>query len=139
MLVIFLLFRIELVKSIDDFAAVPLAAFLALLELAGGTHNGNVELSVTSTNMIPVDEVYVSELTAVQLAILDGKGLGTTEEYGTKMSVGIHGSEVAGLIHLAAELCMDRSGMTILMLYLEIGNELTHDVKKVVLKELKIE
>jgi len=88
--------------------------------------------------MVPVDEIDVSKLTKVELAVLDGEGLAAAEENRAQVTVGVHGGEVAGLVNVAAELCVDRAGMTVVTLVSEIGNHLTHNVKKVVLKELEV-
>jgi len=124
-----------LTEGIDNLTVVPLAVAYIL----GGTHNGNVELTMTCANVVPVDEVYVSEFSAVKLAVLDGHGFASAEEYRTEMSVGVHGGVVTGLVYVSAELRMDRAGMAVLMLFSEIGDELSHNVEKVVLKELEIE
>ena len=89
--------------------------------------------------MVPVDEIDVSELTEVQLAILDGQRLAAAEEYRAQMAVGIHGGEVAGLVNIAAELSMDRAGMTVVTFVHEVGDHLAHDVQKVMLEVLKVE
>jgi hypothetical protein len=89
--------------------------------------------------MVPVDEVNVSKLTAVKNAILNGHGLASAEEAGTKVTVGVHRGVVTGLVYVSAELRVDRTGMTVLMLLCEVGDHLSHYVKKVVLKVLKVE
>ena len=133
--IVSLLFVGELTESIDGLAAVP----LSVADILGGTHNGNVQLSVTCTNVVPVDEVDVSELTAVQNAILDGHGLAAAEEYGTEVTVGVHGGIVTGLVYVAAELSVDRTGMTVVAFVGVIGNQLTHDVQQIVLQKLQVE
>ena len=135
MYVVCLLFVGELVAGIDNCAAVK----LSVLNVLGSTHNGYVNLSATSDNVVPVDEVDVSEKTKVELAVLDGEGLASAEEAGTKVTVGVHAGVVAGLVYVSTILCMDRTGVTILMLLCKVGDHLSHDVEKVVLEELEIE
>ena len=125
----------ELVKGVDHLTVVPLAA----LNLIGSTHNGYVELTATCANVVPVNEVNVSKLTAVKNAVLDGHSLASAEEYATEMSVGIHGGVVTGLIYVSAELRVDRAGVTVLMLLCKVGDHFSHNVEKVVLEILKIE
>ena len=133
--IVSLLIVAELTESVDGLAAVP----LSVADILGGTHNGNVQLSVTCTNMVPVDEVDVSELTAVQNAILDGHGLAAAEEYGAEMTVGVHGGIVTGLVYVTAELSVDRTGMTVVAFIGVVGNQLAHDVQQIVLQKLQIE
>ena len=125
----------ELVVSINGFTIVP----LSVLDVLSCTHNGNVELSVTSSYMIPVNEVDMSELAAVQLAVLNGQSFASAEQNGTEVTVSIHTGVVTGLVYVAAELSVNRTGMTVLMLNLEIGNQLAHNVKQVMLQVLEIE
>ena len=133
--IVSLLFVSELTESVDGLAAVP----LSVADVLGGTHNGNVQLSVTCTNVVPVDEVNVSEFTAVQNAVLNGHGLAAAEEYGAEVTVGVHGGVVAGLVYVAAELSVDRTGMTVVTFVSVIGDQLTHNVEQVVLQILQIE
>ena len=125
----------ELAKSIDNLAAVV----LSVLNVLGSTHNGYVYLTATCTYVVPVDEVDVSELTAVKNAVLDGHGLASAEEAGTKVTVGVHRGIVAGLVNKSTELGVDRTGVTVLMLLCKVGDHLSHYVEKVVLKILEIE
>ena len=127
-----LLFCRELAESVNNFAVVVLAAS----NVFGGTHNGNVALTGTSAYVVPVDEVDVSELTEVKNAVLDGDGFASAEEYGTEVTVGIHRSEVTGLVYVSAELSVYGAGVTILMLFSKVGDHLSHNVEKVVLQEL---
>ena len=133
--VVNLLLGEELAAGVDHFATVV----LSILNVLSGTHNGNVYLTATSDNVIPVDKVDVSEETEVKLAVLDGEGLASAEEYRAKVTVGVHGGVVAGLVYVSAVLSVDRAGMTVLVLLSEVGDHLSHDVEKVVLKELQIE
>jgi hypothetical protein len=55
------------------------------------------------------------------------------------VTVGVHRGKVAGLVYVSAKLRVDRTGMTVLMLLCKVGDKLSHNVKKVVLKELEIE
>ena len=57
----------ELVEGIDGLAVVE----LAVTNVFGGAHDGDVQLAVTGADVIPVDEVDVCELAAVQNAVLD--------------------------------------------------------------------
>ena len=100
---------------------------LSVVNSLGSTHNGYVELSSASTNVVPVNEVNVSKLTAVKNAVLDGHGLASAEEAGTKVTVGVHRGEVAGLVNESTKLCVDRTGMTILMLLSKVGETISFD------------
>ena len=133
--VVSLLFVRILAERVDGLAVVPLSVSYVL----GRTHNGHVELSVTSANVIPVYEVNVSELTAVKNAVLDGHRFASAKEHAAEMSVGVHGGEVTGLVYVSTELSVDRAGMTVLMLFSKIGDHLSHDVEQVVLEILEIE
>ena len=133
--VVSLLLGKELAAGVDHFAVIV----LSVLNVLSGTHNGNVHLTATSDNVVPVDEVDVCEQTKVKSAVLDGQGLATAEEYGTKVTVGVHGGVVAGLVDVSAVLSVDRTGMTVLMLLSEVGDHLSHNVEQVVLKILKVE
>ena len=125
----------ELTQGVDDLATVVLAVTDAVV----GAHDGDVDLTGTCADVIPVDEVDVCELAQVQLAVLDGQGLASAEEHGAQVSVGVHGGEVAGLVNIAAELCVDGTGMTVVSLVCEVGDQVTHDVQQVVLQELQVE
>jgi len=132
--VVCLFLRGVLSESVDNLTVVVLSGFYGI----GSTHNGNVKLTVTSTNVVPVDEVNVSELTTVKNAVLDSHSFASAEEAGTKVSVGVHRSEIAGLVYESAKLRVDRTGMTVLMLLSKVGDELSHNVEKVVLKVLEV-
>ena len=97
-----------------------------------------MELTAASAYLIPVDKVNVCEFTAVKNAVLDGHGLASAEEYRAEVPVGVHARKVAGLVNVSAELRMDWSGVTVLVLLAEIGNELAHDVKQIVLKVFEV-
>ena len=133
--VVSLLFGSELSESVNNLAVVV----LSVIDRLSGTHNGYVKLSVTSANVVPVDEVNVSELTAVKNTVLDSHSLASAEEAGTEVTVGIHAGEITGLVYVSAKLRVDRSGMTVLMLLCKVGDHLSHYVEKVVLKILKVE
>ena len=81
--VVCLLFSRELTTGVDDLTAVE----LTVLNVLGRTHNGYVNLSATSDNVVPVDEVDVSELTKVEVAVLDGERFASAEEYAAEVSV----------------------------------------------------
>ena len=125
----------ELVQCIYGLAAVP----LAVADVLGGAHDGDVQLTVTGADMVPVDEVDVREFAAVQNAVLDGHGLAAAEEDGAQMAVGVHAGVIARLVHIAAELCVDGAGMTVLMLLSEVGDHLAHDIEQVMLQVFQIE
>ena len=133
--VVSLLLGSELTQGVDDFATLPLAVVNSL----GSTHNSNVSLTAAVTDMVPVDEVDVSEFAAIQLAVLDGHGLAAAEEDRAQVAIGIHGGEVAGLVNVAAELCVDGAGMTVVALVGVVGDHLALDVQQVVLQELQVE
>lgn len=134
MRVVSLFFIGELVKRVDRLAVVE----FAVVHVFGRAHDGDVQLTVTGADMIPVDEVNVRELAAVQNAVLDGHGLAAAEEHGAQMAVGVHAGVIARLVHIAAELRMDGAGVTVLMLLGEVGDHLAHDVKQVVLQVFQI-
>lgn len=125
----------ELVEGIDGLAVVE----FAIIHVLSRTHDGDVQLTVTGADMIPVDEVNVRELAAVQNAVLDGHGLAAAEEDGAQMAVGVHAGVIARLVHIAAELRVDGAGVTVLMLLGEVGDHLAHDVKQVMLQVFQIE
>ena len=135
MRVVSLFFIGELVKRVDRLAVVE----FAVVHVFGRAHDGDVQLTVTGADMIPVDEVNVRELAAVQNAVLDGHGLAAAEEHGAQMAVGVHAGVVARLIDVAAKLRMDGAGMAILMLLGEVGDHLAHDVEQVMLQVFQIE
>ena len=125
----------ELVERVDRLAVVE----LAVIHIFGRAHDGDVELAMTGTDMIPVDEVDVRKLAAIEDAVLNGHGLTAAEEDRAQMAVGIHAGVIARLVHIAAELCMDGAGMAVLMLLGKVGNHLAHNVEQIVLQELQIE
>ena len=125
----------ELVQCIDGLAAVP----LAVADILGRSHYGNIELSVTRADMIPVNEVHMCEFASVENAVLDSHSLTSAEKYRAKMTVRIHARVVAGLVYVSAELCMNRPGVTVLMLLGKVGNHLAHDVEQIVLEIFKLE
>jgi len=125
----------ELVEGIDGLAVVE----LAVTNVFGGAHDGDVQLAVTGADVIPVDEVDVCELAAVQNAVLDGHGFAAAEEHRTQVAIGVHARVVARLIDVTAELRMDGAGVTVLMLLGEVGDHLAHDVEQVVLQVFQIE
>ena len=77
---------------------------LSVVDRLGSTHNGYVELSVTSAYVVPVDEVNVSKLTAVKNAVLNSHGFASAEEAGTKVTVSVHAGVITGLVNKSAEL-----------------------------------
>ena len=125
----------ELVERVDGLAAVE----FAVIHVFGRAHDGDVQLTVTGADVVPVNEVDVCELAAVENAVLDGHGLTAAEEDGAQMAVGVHAGEVARLIDVTAELRMDGAGVTVLMLLGEVGDHLAHDVEQVVLQVFQIE
>ena len=94
---------------------------------------------MTGADVVPVDEVDVGELAAIQNAVLDGHGLAAAEEDRAQMTVGVHAGEVARLVHIAPELRVDRTGMAVLMLLGEVGDHLAHDVEQIMLQVFQIE
>ena len=125
----------ELVEGIDGLAVVE----FAVIHVLGRAHDGDVQLTVTGADMIPVDEVDVRELAAIQNAVLDGHGLTAAEEDGAQVAVGVHAGVVARLIDVAAKLRMDGAGMAVLMLLGEVGDHLAHDVEQIMLQVFQIE
>lgn len=125
----------ELVEGIDGLAVVE----FAIIHVLSRTHDGDVQLTVTGADVVPVDEVDVREFAAVQNAVLDGHGLAAAEEDGAQMAVGVHAGVIARLVHIAAELCVDGAGMTVLMLLSEVGDHLAHDIEQVMLQVFQIE
>ena len=122
-------------EGVDGLAVME----FAVIDVFRRTHNGDVELAMTGADMIPVDEVDVGELAAVQNAVLDGHGLAAAEEDGAQMAVSVHAGVVARLIDVAAELRMDGAGVTVLMLLSKVGDHLAHDVEQIVLQVFQIE
>ena len=55
------------------------------------------------------------------------------------MTISIHTGIITRLVYPTTVLSVDRTGMTVLMLLSKIGDHLSHDIEKVVLKVLKIE
>ena len=135
MYVVSLFFVGILAEGVDGLAAVE----LAVIDILRRTHNGDVQLAVTGADVVPVDEVDMRELAAIQNAVLDGHGLAAAEEHGAQVAVGVHAGVVARLIDVAAELRMDGAGMAVLMLLGEVGDHLAHDVEQVVLQVFQIE
>ena len=133
--VVCLLFVCESTLGVDNLTVVP----LSVVYIVSCTDDGDVYLTATSDNVIPVDEVDVSEKTEVELTVLDGKGFASAKEYTAEVTVGIHGGVVTGLVYVSTVLSVDGTGMTILMLLSEVGDHLSHDVEKVVLEVLEIE
>lgn len=125
----------ELVEGIDGLAVVE----LAVTNVFGGAHDGDVQLAVTGADVIPVDEVDVCELAAVQNAVLDGHGLAAAEEDRAQMAVCVHAGVIARLIDVAAELRVDGAGVAVLMLLGKVGDHLAHDVEQVMLQKFQIE
>ena len=56
-------------ESVNNFTIVV----FSVVDGIAGTHNGYVKLSVTSTNVVPVDEVNVSKLTFVPASSAEAK------------------------------------------------------------------
>ena len=125
----------ELVEGIDGLAVVE----FAVVHILGCAHDGDIQLAMTGADMIPVDEVDVGELAAIEDAVLDGHGLAAAEEDGAQVAVGVHAGVVARLIDVAAELRMDGAGVTVLMLLGEVGDHLAHDVEQIMLQVFQIE
>ena len=129
MRVVSLFFIGELVERVDGLAVVE----LAVVHVFSRAHDGDIQLAMTGADVVPVDEVDVRELAAVEDAVLDGHGLAAAEEDGAQMTVGVHAGVVAWLVHIAAKLRMDGAGMTVLMLLGKVGDNLAHDVEQVML------
>ena len=125
----------ELVEGIDGLAVVE----FAVIHVLGRAHDGDVQLTVTGADMIPVDEIDVCELAAIQNAVLDSHGLAAAEEDRAQMAVGVHAGVIARLIDVAAELRVDGAGVAVLMLLGKIGDHLAHDVEQVMLQVFQIE
>ncbi len=125
----------ELVEGIDGLAVVE----FAVVHILGCAHDGDIQLAMTGADVVPVDEVDVREFAAVQNAVLDGHGLAAAEEDGAQMAVGVHAGVIARLVHIAAELCVDGAGMTVLMLLGKVGDHLAHDIEQVMLQVFQIE
>ena len=66
----------ELTQSVHNLTIVVLTIAYGIV----GTHNSDVDLAGTGTDMVPVDEVNVSKFAQIQLAVLDGQGLAAAEE-----------------------------------------------------------
>ena len=106
-----------LAEGIDGLAVVE----FAVIHILSRAHDGDVQLAVTGTDMVPVDKVDVRELAAIEDTVLDGHGLAAAEEDGAQVAVGVHAGVVARLIDIAAKLRMDGAGMTVLMLLGKVG------------------
>ena len=124
-----------LAEGVDGLAAVE----LAVANVFRRAHDGDVQLTMTGADVVPVDEVDVGELAAIQNAVLDGHGLTAAEEDGAQVAVGVHAGVVARLIDVAAKLRMDGAGVTVLMLLGEVGDHLAHDVEQIMLQVFQIE
>ena len=124
-----------LAEGVDGLAAVE----LAVVHILGRAHDGDIQLAMTGADVVPVDEVDVGELAAIEDAVLDGHGLAAAEKHGAQVAVGVHAGVVARLIDVAAELRMDGAGVTVLMLLGEVGDHLAHDVEQIVLQVFQIE
>ncbi len=135
MRVVSLFFIGELVKRVDRLAVVE----FAVVHVFGRAHDGDVQLTVTGADVVPVNEVDVRELAAVQNAVLDGHGLAAAEEDRAQMAVCVHAGVIARLIDVAAELRVDGAGVAVLMLLGKIGDHLAHDVEQVMLQVFQIE
>ena len=48
--------------------------------ILSSTHDSNIELSVTGTNVIPIHKINMGKLTAIQLSVFDGHGLAAAEK-----------------------------------------------------------
>ena len=135
MRVVSLFFVGILAEGIDGLAVVE----FAVIHILSRAHDGDVQLAVTGTDMVPVDKVDVRELAAIEDTVLDGHGLAAAEEDGAQVAVGVHAGVVARLIDIAAKLRMDGAGMTVLMLLGKVGDHLAHDVEQVMLQVFQIE
>ena len=60
-----------LAEGVDGLTAVE----FAVVHILGRAHNGDVQLAVTGADVVPVDEVDVGELAAIEDAVLDGCSL----------------------------------------------------------------
>ncbi len=125
----------ELVERVDRLAVVE----FAVIHVFGRAHDGDIQLTVTGADMIPVDEIDVCELAAIQNAVLDSHGLAAAEEDRAQMAVGVHAGVIARLIDVAAELRVDGAGVAVLMLLGKVGDHLAHDVEQVMLQVFQIE
>ena len=111
----------------------------AVVHILGCAHDGDIQLAMTGADMIPVDEIDVCELAAIQNAVLDSHGLAAAEEDRAQMAVGVHAGVIARLIDVAAELRVDGAGVAVLMLLGKVGDHLAHDVEQVMLQVFQIE
>lgn len=125
----------ELVERVDRLAVME----FAVVHILGCAHDGDIQLTMTGADVIPVDEVDVGELAAVEDAVLDGHGLAAAEEHRTQVAIGVHARVVARLIDVAAELRVDGAGVAVLMLLGKVGDHLAHDVEQVMLQKFQIE
>ena len=57
-------------QGVHNLSVVPQAAF----HVFRGAHHGDVQLAATGAHMIPVDEIDMGKLAAIQYAVLDGQG-----------------------------------------------------------------
>ena len=135
MRVVSLFFVGELVERVDRLTVVE----FAVVHILGRAHDGDIQLAMTGTDVVPVDEVDMRELAAIEDAVLDGHGLAAAEEDRAQVAVGVHAGVVARLVHIAAELCVDGAGMAVLMLLGKVGDHLAHDVEQVMLQVFQIE
>ena len=94
---------------------------------------------ITHWNAAGEADGSMGKFAAVQHAVLDGQRLAAAEEHAAQVAVGVHGGVVAGLVNVAAELCVDGAGMTVVTLVGVVGDHLAHDVQQVVLQELQVE
>ena len=66
----------ELTQGVDHLAVIV----LAVTHIFGGAEQSQVDLTGASTDMVPVNEVDMSKLAQIQLAVLDGQGLTAAKE-----------------------------------------------------------
>lgn len=125
----------ELVERVDCLAVME----FAVVHILGCAHDGDIQLAMTGADMIPVDEIDVCELAAIQNAVLDSHGLAAAEEDRAQMAVCVHAGVIARLIDVAAELRVDGAGVAVLMLLGKVGDHLAHDVEQVMLQKFQIE
>ena len=125
----------ELVEGIDGLAVVE----FAVIHVLGRAHDGDVQLTVTGADMIPVDEIDVCELAAIQNAVLDSHGLAAAEEDRAQMAVGVHASSWLYDYQTIRLRYLGRTGVTVLMLLGKVGDHLAHDVEQVMLQVFQIE
>lgn len=101
--------------------------------------NLDFENALALANQIPVDEINEAEVTEAELAFVNHEGLAAAKEAAAQVSVGIE----AAALHLTGmckcKLDMFGTRMQVLTFVTAGGDELLHDIDKILLKELTVE